>query len=372
MMLKRVPSMLAAMSLVAVVVSMLATQSLILVDAGGDPSPRGRKAVADAPSGITITGVDAHDGTAYREGDTYYLVGSKYGCGFRWLDASAPWCGFAVYSATALGGPWTFVRLLFDPASMSGVWKNESWQTICRGDGCFNPRMAKRPDGVWVLWFNAPRDYRVYGANSFWGMGCNGPAGPCGGGAGPPYGSTTKPSLWRCNTGGDFSLYTEGADGYLVCGTVDHRIRMEKLQPWWVDGTGIGLPDVTEGRQYIEGVGMARMPDGTYVITFGNNCPYCAGTDTSYAYAPTPLGPWKSPSNPVARAVISGHSCGGQPRTLFPADGVVYEWTDAWDGGMNQTAAAIHFEPMIRTAGSYASTPDGSVWRGAFEPFQCQ
>src|SRR5688572_12591840 len=188
---------------------------------------------AVAPISITITGVDSHDGMIFEDGGVLYWVGTKYGCGFAWQNPATPWCGFGVWTATTVGGPWTFVRDLFSPASSSApAFHSESWQTICRGDGCFNPRMHRRADGVWLLWFNAPRDHRVHGANQFWSMGCNGPAGPCGTGAAGPYGGTFKPSLWICNSGGDFSILDDAGTWYLYCGTTNHTISVERLAPW--------------------------------------------------------------------------------------------------------------------------------------------
>jgi len=326
---------------------------------------------------VTLTGLDAHDGSIVQEPDgTLVMVGTRYGCGFVWQWPSTPWCGFGAWtSTTGLGGQWTYRGLLFDPNSSSVAFHNESWQTVCgNGDGCFNPRLIKRPDGVWVLWFNAPGDLRRYGANEFWAMGCNGPTGPCGAGAGAPYGSTIKPSLWVCNTGGDFAVFPDpgdptGATAYLVCGTSTWTVNVEKLQPWWADGTGVGASNLA-GLSYVEGAGMFRAPDGTYVLTHGGNCPYCSGTDTSYVYAPSVLGPWTVPAGTARRREISGHSCGGQPRSVAVVDGHAYEWVDLWYDALNEANAGIHLEPLTVT-GPYNRTPDGTVWPGPFTPFTC-
>ncbi|HEX8007300.1 MAG TPA: hypothetical protein VF482_12810, partial [Trebonia sp.] len=40
--------------------------------------------------------VDAHDGQLARFGDTYYLYGTSYNCGYRWTINSS-FCGFKVY-----------------------------------------------------------------------------------------------------------------------------------------------------------------------------------------------------------------------------------------------------------------------------------
>lgn len=324
------------------------------------------------PTGVTLSGVDSHDGTMYQEGDLYYWVGSRYGCGFRYQDPGTPWCGFGVWTADEPAGPWSFVRNLFDPNSNSATWKYELWQTICRGNGCFNPRMIKRPDGVWILWFNAPRDLAVHQANQFWSMGCNGPAGPCGSGAGAPNGATFKPSIYACNPGGDFSIYTTGSDAYLFC-TLEttRRVSVEKLASWWGSGSATGAVGLA-GLQYVEGVGVARMSDGALVMTFGDNCPYCSATDTSYAVASAPLGPWAVPAGPRARHRIDGTSCGGQPRTLVTLGGQVYQLIDAWYDSPSETNAATRLEPLVRTGAPYLPAVNGQPTRGAFYPFTCE
>src|ERR1051325_1966906 len=66
--------------------------------------------------------IDAHDGGIYQFGNRFYLYGTSYGCGFRWLTAG-PFCGFRVYSSPDLVN-WYDEGLLFD---------STAWQTYCGG-----------------------------------------------------------------------------------------------------------------------------------------------------------------------------------------------------------------------------------------------
>lgn len=345
--------------------SAVVTLALLL---SGTPAPRAASVVTVAP--VTISGVDSHDGMIFEHEGTLYWVGTRYGCGFAWQNPATPWCGFGVWTAPGLTGPWVFVRNLFDPAGTSApAYHSQSWQTTCRGDGCFNPRMYQRTDGVWILWFNAPRDQRVHGGNQFWALGCNGPAGPCGAAAGAPYGGTFKPPLWVCNSGGDFSILDDAGTWFLYCGTSDHTISVERLQPWGVGGTGVGATNLA-GLSYVEGAAAFKLSTGQIVLTYGGNCPYCSGTDTSYATAATPLGPFLTPPGAAARRVISGHSCGGQPRSIATLGGQAYQLIDHWYDAMNETDADTSLIPLIQS-GPLLAAPAGTRWQGGFAAFDC-
>lgn len=334
------------------------------------PAATQQNTAMPSASAVTITGVDSHDGQIYEDGGVFYWVGTRYGCGFYWTNPATPWCGFGVWTAPAVDGPWTYVRDLFDPAGTSApAYHSETWQQICRGDGCFNPRMTKRPDGVWVLWFNAPRDLRVWGGNQFWAMGCNSATGPCGAAAGPPYGTTAKPPLWICNTGGDFSILDDAGTWYLVCGTSTWTISIERLQWWGTTGTAVGAANLA-GLKGAEGVGAFKTPNGNFVITFGANCPYCSGTDTSYAVSAGPMGPYVTPAGATPRRAISAHSCGGQPRTVTVIAGQAYQQIDHWYAGHNQTNAATTLFPLIES-GPLLAGAAGERWAGGFATFNC-
>ncbi|MEO3927707.1 hypothetical protein ABGB07_28135 [Micromonosporaceae bacterium B7E4] len=348
-------------------------------------SASGAAAVAAVAETITVTGVDLHDGTVAKFGSTYYLYGTMYGCGFRWQVAGTPWCGFGVSTATSLRGPWSAPRRLFSPSDMNS-FRLTTWQQTCGGTGagCFNPRMLRRTwgpnDGVFILWFNAPSDYAQSGANAYYAMGCNGPEGPCGDGAGPPYGSTTKPRLTICGGNGDFSIVTNGsAAPQLFCTNADQTFSQEQLDTWGTNGTGTGTRNLA-GLRNVESPGAYRdQATGKWLMTFSDpNCGYCAGTGTSYATADSLSGPWTAPPNTgyspavAGRRAISATSCGGQPRTVFTVDGRTYQWIDLWGrwngDSANQARAGVVFAELSYTP---QPAPNGGVLPPQFAQWPC-
>jgi hypothetical protein len=320
------------------VVVLLAVAFLGAAPAGADTPAVSTEVTA---SGQTISGLDAHDGMITQVGSIYYLYGTRYGCGFEWLNPSSPVCGFGVWTSTDKTH-WSFGGYLFDPRS-SNSWRNESWQTTCTGvfgGGCFNPRMVQRAgDGVWILWFNAPDDFRRSGANAYYALGCRGPAGPCGDQHG---GTTHKPSLYTCHDNGDFSIVNDGATTYIVCTMANQTFNVEPLDQWWTNGTGGGARSIG-GLTNVESPAVFRAGAYLYLTYSDPNCGYCSGTGTSYVYSINGmLGPWH------AGARISDRSCSGQPRGLSFVDGNATEWIDQWtpSGAPNQTRAAIRLEPL--------------------------
>jgi hypothetical protein len=327
-------------------------------------------AVTATGGAYTISGLDLHDGTVYKDGSTYYLVGTQYGCGFQWR-VNSNFCGFAVSSSTSLAGPWSAPAQLFPPSSADPV--GGTWQSSCAQNGskgCFNPRMIKRSDGVWVLWFNDVAHQTTSSNNAYVTMGCNGPAGPCGATAGAPYGSTHLPTLHQCNgNNGDFGLISDTTGYALICTYAGH-LSEEHLDKWLTNGanTGIGWPGAVGGAtEPVEGPGAFQRDDGTWIMTFSDpQCGYCSGTRAGYATAPSMMGPWATAPNvgfgqPVdGRHIFSAASCGGQPRTVGVVDGQPYEWYDIWYGSRNETNAQIVLDPLTVNSGSNVGSPDGS------------
>lgn len=339
---------------------------------------------AQVPAGpVTITGLDLHDGTIVQVGSTYYLYGTRYGCGFQWGIAGTPWCGFGVSTAPSLAGPWSTPTLLFSTGDIS-PYSGTSFAALCGsqgGAGCFNPRMVQRSgwganDGAWILWFNAPADFARTGANAYYALGCNGPAGPCGVNAGPPFGSTGKPSLWSCHDNGDFSIVRDDPrPPMMLCTMADQTLSSERLSTWGGSGEqGTGRHNLA-GAVRAEAPGAYRDPSGTWIMTWNElNCGYCAGAPTSYATSTAIDGAFTSPPNantawgatPLGRRGISATSCGGQARTVTVLDGQAWQMIDLWGDGRNQTWSPVHLEPL-----NYLGTAAQRVPLQSFTPWTC-
>lgn len=372
------------------IVALLLTAAAVLAVSTSSAPPQVRTAATPAV-GYTLTGMDAHDGTILKYNGTYYLYGTRYSCPtlqappgavppsgqFVWQQhyAVSTFCGFGVWTSAAIGGPWAYQGLLWDPMS-TNPYHNENWQQSCSygGNGCFNARMIQRWDGVWILFFNVPGDTQRGENNAYYVMGCNGPAGPCGAGVGG-YGSTRKMPMNICTKSGDYSVFADGSNAYLVCS--GSQISIEQLDYWWTSGSSSGVASIAN-LSPVEAPGIYKAADGTWVLTVSDpECGYCAGTGLSYAYSSSgPLGNWRVPGNTgwsapnTGRSKISGTSCGGQPRTAFVLDGQPYEWIDTWYGSANETNADIRLEPLVQT-GSLDHAVDGHPWAGGFAPLQC-
>jgi hypothetical protein len=321
-----------------------------------------------APSGaIALDGLDLHDGTVYEDASTYFMVGSEYGCGFAWYVAS-PWCGFGVATAPSLAGPWTDPQPLFPPTETDPL-THVTFASECAttdGHGCFNPRMAARPDGVWVLWWNEVNGRTSTTTSAYWIMGCNGPAGPCGASAGAPHGSTHKPTLHQCaGNNGDFALTPDGAGGAAIICSYGGTPAIEHLDNSWANGNGSGANGLA-GLAGVEGIGAWQAADGTWVMTYAERCGYCTGTPTGYATAPSLLGPWAAPANLGWSAPAGGRrdfslGCGGQARTVAVVDGQPWQWTDLWQGLRGEPGAGVLLSPLSYQPADGAPG-DGAVW----------
>ncbi|MEZ0089963.1 hypothetical protein [Streptacidiphilus sp. EB129] len=328
---------------------------------------------------IVSAGVDSHDGTVVKSGSTYVRVGTIYGCGYVWSKPGTPWCGIGASTAPSLSGPWSTPAPMFPPDSID-PYTGQSWQVECGGTGagCFNGRLVQRlgwgaNDGAWILFFNSPADYVRDGSNAYNAMGCNSVTGPCGPTAGGPYGSYAKPSLSHCFGNGDFGFITppSGPPAMVCTMAGGGSLNEDQLNQWGNEGSGTGASAIG-GITSIEAPGGWWDP-GTqeYWLSFSDPyCGYCTGTGTGYATATSLYGPWTAQTDLTAspgaaprtgRRDISATSCGGQPRTVFVADGQAYEWIDLWTGSPNETGAGVDFVPLTPTAPS-GVPGDGGVW----------
>jgi hypothetical protein len=300
------------------------------------------------PGSVTLSGLDLHDGTVVQVGGKVYAYGTRYGCGFRWLHRS-PWCGYGVSEAASLTGRWSRPKLLFSAHSVIRAnWKGDNgktWDAMCGGVGCFNPRMVRAPDGKYLLWFNAPGDKSRH-ANPYWVMTCAGLAGPCG----DPH----KPSIWGCNEGGDFSIAVAAGQksAAIICSGTDHDLTVESLTRSFTDGVRTIDTHVAPGPN--EGVGV-YFSSGFYTAVFSDPiCGYCSGppidkvaapgdpvaVQAGYSTAPRLTGPW------TYRGILSDGFCAGQPRSIFTVNGRGWEWVDEWNGTTRETGARIHLIPL--------------------------
>ncbi|PTR35296.1 glycosyl hydrolase family 43 [Luteibacter sp. OK325] len=347
---------------------LLAVLSVLTASTGATAStqePGGRAVHVHLDNGLPGTArvddeghpIDAHDGQIQRFGDRYYLYGTRYGCGFRWNDKKAPFCGFVVYSSSDLAH-WRAEGPLFDATT-------PSWQKRCDGStyGCFRPHVVfNARTQRYVLWINSYEvavGYHVFTATT--------PTGPFVEAPLPKLAINRDqpPGLNH----GDHDVFVDH-DGTAYLAYTDWRrkgdIAIEQLDESYLSGTG---RYARVGLKATEAPSIFRRGD-TYYLTFSDpNCGYCT-TGTSYLHATSPLGPWtgKPASGEMARQhrglKISATSCGGQPAdvaTLPGPDGPVFLFqSDRWDNGNpSETHATHYWEPLRFDA------------RGAIEPLSC-
>jgi hypothetical protein len=310
------------------------------------------------PAGsVTLPGLDLHDGMILKTGGLYYHYGTMYSCGnpagsklYEWGKAGSPWCGFGYSTSRSLAGPWAPVQVLLSRWALDnwGPDKGKSWNAVCGGSGCFEPRMMQRSDGVWILWFTAVADWSQHGNGpSYYALGCNGPAGGCGYQAGGPHGSTHKPLLHQCaDTDDDPAFLQQGSSMYLYC-SLGGTLSVEELASNWTNGSGVGATDILPGLA-VEATGEWSPSAGEYEMTYSApRCGYCSGTrsaagpvrvNAGWATASSPLGPW------TARGAWGIPD--GQPNTVIDFGVSVMEYLDDWTGALNETKATVQLLPL--------------------------
>ena len=281
--------------------------------------------------------LDAHDGQLQRFGNTYYLYGTSYGCGFEWLTPGAPFCGFVSYSSPDLTH-WKANGPLFDASTAD-------WQQRCGGStyGCFRPHVVfNRTTGKYVLWFNSYDngvDYHVFTSSS-----------PTSGFVESP---TPKLALppgpeTGVNYGDEHVFVDDDGKAYLsyTAWTKGGDIIVERLDRTYTSGTGsyvdTGLSGTEAPTLFKRG--------STYYLTFSDPNRGYATTGTSYITAPSPLGPWSG----VKKWTIGGGAlniAGGGVGTTASGD----SWTDY--------VFSAKVTPRKATNGDYAQA--GLVFRSS-------
>lgn len=292
--------------------------------------------------------VDAHDGMIAYFGDTYYLYGTSYDCGFEWNNKTAPFCGFKVYSSKDLSN-WKDEGFLFDA-------RNPLWQQRCDGKtyGCFRPHVVyNHKKKNYVLWINVYDNvigYRVFTSES--------PVGPFLEAPEPRLViNSDKPAAGLNN--GDHDLFVDD-NGIAYLAFTDWRakgaIAIEQLTDDYLSGTGITAGGITDSKTEAPALFKRR---GLYYITYSDpNCGYCSGTGTSYKTASAPLGPWSEAHK------INDNSCGGQPSFVstikLPGDTIFLYGSDLWNNAAkNEALANFYWMPLQFEA-------DGTI-----QPFKC-
>lgn len=304
--------------------------TLVNSDAAGNPVSR---------FDVDGNSLDAHDGTLALFGDTYYLYGTSYACGYEY-QRNSKFCGFKVYSSPDLVH-----------------WTDRGFAVPARECGyCFRPHVLyNAATATYVMWTDAGGAYHVFTS-----------ATPTG-----PFIQKPNPSL---AIGGavDEALYQDDdGTGWLIHNTTQVAAGLtadmvvEKLTPDYLKTTGesvrLGLGDV-------EAFAVFKR-DGTYHALMSDpSCAYCSGS-TGEMTAKSMLGPWTGAwydSNGVHQSgrkqprwrarIVNADNCGGQPLQTLPLvreDGTTawYFVSDRWNNrAPNESLANLYIGPLAFAA----------------------
>lgn len=268
--------------------------------------------ISVAAGPIIIGGLDAHDGDLLQVGDTAYLYGTSYGCGFVWR-APSPFCGLRLYTSHDIHH-WRDRGLLFDPAVMQG---------FCDGPmGCFNPRVRRVDDG-YRLWFNIlrrPGKLARFRATS-------------------PLGPWQFDGYQPAAGNGDFTVWQEAGELWVFS-----TVRRQDIVITGPSG------ESRLGRVDVESPGIFKVAGAYYLTVSDPNCGYCNGSRAalgkhvrsglSYYTASALPGPWTYGGRVLENAYD------GQPRNVVLINQQPYEWVDLWLGTFKEAAAAIRLQPL--------------------------
>ena len=258
--------------------------------------------------------VDAHDGSLIQVGETFYLYGTSYACGYRYQQ-NDQFCGFKAYSSPDLVH-----------------WTDRGYITAPGACGyCFRPHVVyNAATSRYVMWADAGGHYLVATSPT-------------------PTGLFTPQPNPALAVGGavDESLFvdTDGT-GYVIHNTTQVAAGLtadmvvERLTPDYLTTTGqyvrLGLGDVEAFTVFKrDGVYHALMSDPS--------CAYCAGA-TGEMTATSMLGPWSGAwydpagvhqsgrAEPRWRArIVNPDNCGGQPLATLQIGEDYYFVSDRWN-----------------------------------------
>ena len=259
--------------------------TLVNRDADGNPTLR---------FDVDGNAIDAHDGQIQRFGDTYYLYGTSYGCGYEWNTPGAPFCGFVSYTSPDLVR-WTPRGPLFDASTAQ-------WQQRCDGStyGCYRPHVVfNAKTQKYVLWINSYDNgvgYHVFTSDrptsGFREVAVPDLAAPEGAPGGVSYGDQ---QVFVDHDGSAYLAFTDWTRG--------GDIIVERLDDTYTTGTG----DWTRTNLRSTEAPTIFERAGTYYLTYSDPNRGYATTGTGYITAPTPLGPWSGKSAaPAAWSVSDG------------------------------------------------------------------
>lgn len=278
------------------------------------------------------TTIDAHDGMVLQVGNTFYLYGTAYACGFQW-QVTGSWCGFNIYSSPDRV-VWTYVGQPFDSTT-------PFWQTACATGtvGCFELRVLyNAANNNYVMWFNVPnsgsfpQQYAVYV--------CSTPVSGCVLQAAPSHMQVAGTS-----SGEALAVDASGV-AYIAYNALSGRgLYVDQLNSAYTDSTGAGVGPLQTN---VEQPAMFIAAGYSYIL-YGNPCAYCTGTPTYYVSASSPLGTYGSPTT------LNANSCFGQPGsvdTVTSGSTTTYVYrVDQWNGNNNETVANMYYQPLTYSAG---------------------
>jgi hypothetical protein len=292
--------------------------------------------------------LDAHDGTLVMFGETYYLYGTSYDCGYQYRQNSK-FCGFKVYASPDLVH-WTDRGFVVPPADCPY---------------CFRPHVIfNAATSTYVMWSDAGGAYHVYTSSS--------PTGPFARRADPQLavGRAVDESLFVDDDGKAYLIHNTTQ----VAPTLTADMVVEPLTSDFLATTGasvrLGLGDV-------EAFAVFKR-NGTYHALMSDpTCAYCSGA-TGEMTSTSMMGPWSGAwndpngvdqsgrSEPRMRArIVNANNCGGQPLAVLPvpqADGsTAYLFvSDRWNNrAPNESLANFYLGPLPFDA------------NGALAPFSC-